>query len=200
MILVRNVAKIYNARMEEEKKNGVNDVVTFALVALLVVIPIRLFIAQPFVVKGASMEPTFQNGDYLIVDQLSYRFADPKRGDVIILRYPNDPSVFFIKRVIGLPNETVELLGSRIIIRKNGGEESVTLDQSFIEPARLANEYGVYELGPEEYFVMGDNRMASSDSRSWGALPARDIVGHAVVRLLPVTQIEIAPGSVVVEQ
>jgi len=186
--------------MEEEKRSAMEDVIKFALIALLIVVPIRWFVAQPFIVKGASMEPTFQNGDYLIVDQLSYRFHPPMRGDVIIMRYPKDPTVFFIKRIIGLPNETVELVGSHIVIQKNGDTPSITLDQSFLDPSRVSDEYAVYTLGADEYFVMGDNRNESSDSRSWGPLPRNDVIGHAVVRLLPVTHSGLFPGSAVLNQ
>lgn len=173
----------------------IDDLVRFALIALLIVIPVRVFIAQPFIVRGASMEPTFRNGEYLIVDQLTYRLAEPKRGDVIILRYPKDERVFFIKRVIGLPGETVEIIGDTIVVQKEGSP-SLTLDQSFIEPERLQSEFGVYVLDNDEYFVMGDNRRESSDSRSWGPLPQENIVGRALVRLFPPTELDLLPGTV----
>lgn len=183
--------------MNETKKDGVvDDLVKFALIALLIVLPIRVFIAQPFIVRGASMEPTFLGGEYLIVDQLSYRLSEPKRGDVIILKYPKDESVFFIKRVVGLPGETVEIIGEEIIIHPGSGIAPFTLNQNFIEPTRLQNEYGTYALQDDEYFVLGDNRRASSDSRSWGALPERDIVGKAFLRLLPLTRVDYLPGTV----
>lgn len=171
-----------------------DDLVKFALLALLIVVPIRIFIAQPFIVRGQSMVPTFQNGEYLIVDQLSYRFHPPARGDVIIMRYPKDPSVFFIKRVIGLPGETVELAGSKVLIEKTGSP-TLTLTEPYVASDRLENEYMTYTLGPTDYFVMGDNRIESSDSRSWGLLPQSDIVGRALVRLLPPTRISFLPGK-----
>lgn len=169
------------------------DVLFFALIALLVVIPIRWFIAQPFIVRGDSMVPTFHSGDYLIVDQLSYRFNEPTRGEVIIMRYPKDESVYFIKRIIGLPGETVELQGSRILIRR-AGDESITLKQPYLADVAHRSEYATYVLGADEYFVMGDNRDASSDSRVWGALPRHDIIGRAFVRLFPFTDVAYAPG------
>ncbi|MDZ4226125.1 MAG: signal peptidase I, partial [Patescibacteria group bacterium] len=94
---------------EEQRENIFTELLKFALVAVIIVVPVRLFIAQPFIVSGASMEPTFDNGEYLIVDELTYRFDEPKRGDVIIFIYPKDPSQYFIKRVIGLPTETVHI-------------------------------------------------------------------------------------------
>ena len=101
--------------MREEKSGW--ELLRFAIIALIVVIPIRIFIAQPFVVSGSSMVPTFEDKNYLIVDELSYRISDPKRNDVIIFRYPNDPKKFFIKRIIGLPNETIDIEGSVITIK-----------------------------------------------------------------------------------
>lgn len=182
--------------MNTIKKDGVvDDLVKFALIALLIVLPVRVFVAQPFIVRGASMEPTFHGGEYLIVDQLSYRFNKPQRGDVIILRYPKDESVFFIKRIIGLPGETVEIIGDKVVIQRGHDVEPITLDDTFIEPNRLQNEYGIYALSDDEYFVMGDNRRASSDSRSWGSLPRKDIIGKAFMRLLPVTRVDVLPGS-----
>lgn len=182
--------------MTPDKSAILDDVIKFALIALLIVVPLRWFVAQPFIVRGASMEPVFENGEYLIVDQLTYRFEEPERGDVIIMRYPKDPDVFFIKRIVGLPNETVELQGKRVIIRRGVNEESITLDQSFISADRMRDEYGTYALGEEEYFVMGDNRNESSDSRSWGSLPRDNIIGRPFVRLFPPTKIDFFPGTI----
>lgn len=181
--------------MEEVKEIHVtDDLIKFALIALLVVIPIRVLVAQPFIVRGASMEPTFESGEYLIVDQLSYHFESPQRGDVVIMRYPKDPSVFFIKRVIGLPGETVELAGNKVMISKTG-MKTITLTEPYVAPERLENEYATYTLGASDYFVMGDNRIESSDSRSWGFLPRKDIVGRAFLRLLPPSRVGVFPGG-----
>lgn len=186
--------------MEPERKGPLEEVITFALIALAIVIPIRLWIAQPFIVHGGSMEPTFESGEYLIVDQLTYRFEAPKRGDVIIMRYPKDPAIFFIKRVIGLPEETVEIAAKNVIIYPANGGAPVTLDESFLDPSREQNAYATYALGADEYFVMGDNRLESSDSRSWGALPAKDVVGRAIARLFPLNRVSIFPGFVSLPQ
>lgn len=188
-------AKLHNL-MDEKRDGFFDDIIKFALIALLIVVPIRWFIAQPFVVRGASMDPTFHNGEYLIVDQLTYRFDSPERGDVIIMRYPKDEKVFFIKRVIGLPNETVELQGKRIVIRSATGTEPLILDESFIDSSRKRDEYATYTLGPDDYFVLGDNRTQSSDSRSWGLLPRSDIVGRALLRLFPLDRIDAFPGKI----
>lgn len=177
-----------------ERDGVVDDLVKFALIALLIVLPIRLFVAQPFIVRGASMEPTFLGNEYLIVDQITYRFDEPERGDVVILKYPRDESVFFIKRIIGLPGETVELIGDKVVIQRPN-EPAQTLNETYIEPGRLQNEYGIYSLGDNEYFVLGDNRRESSDSRSWGVLTKDGVVGRAYIRLLPLSRIELLPGQ-----
>ncbi|MBU6310542.1 signal peptidase I [Patescibacteria group bacterium] len=171
----------------------IRDVIQFTLIALLIVVPVRWFIAQPFIVHGKSMDPTFTSGQYLIIDQISYRFEDPARGDVIIMRFPENESVFFIKRIIGLPGETVELQGSRVIIRAPN-TEPIVLAQPYLAGATFRPEYATYTLGDGEYFVMGDNRDQSSDSRVWGPLPERDIVGRVFVRLFPPATISLFPG------
>lgn len=174
------------------------EIITFVVLAVVIVVPIRLFVAQPFVVEGESMHPTFETGDYLIVDQLSYRFSDPKRGDVVVFRYPNDETVFYIKRIIGLPGETVSInAGVTTVTRVDGTK--LALDESYVvvDDVTLTQDYA---LGEGEYFVMGDNRPHSSDSRAWGALPERDIMGRAYVRLLPVQGFDLLPGAVTLTQ
>ncbi|PIR58175.1 MAG: signal peptidase I [Parcubacteria group bacterium CG10_big_fil_rev_8_21_14_0_10_38_31] len=151
-----------------EKKSlwvSVLEFIQFISIALIIIVPLRLWVAQPFIVHGKSMDPTFRNGDYLIVDELSYKFTEPKEGDVIVFRYPNDTKKFFIKRIIGLPNQTIEVEGKTISIEDN------------------------------EYFVLGDNRGSSSDSRVWGTVNEDLIIGKAFLRLWPVVSIDILPGQ-----
>lgn len=169
-------------------KRVLKEIVQFTLIALLIILPFRLFIAQPFVVSGASMYPTFNDGDYLIVDQLSYRLSDPQRGSVIIFKYPNDPSKFFIKRIIGLPGEKVVLENGVVTIN-----DTEVLDSSYVDKTQKDNLEVV--LSEDEYFVMGDNRAHSSDSRSWGPLPEEFIVGRPLVQLLPITGLSLFPGD-----
>jgi len=152
------------------------------LVALLIVVPLRLYVAQPFFVRGASMEPTFHNGDYLIIDELSYRFGSPDRGDVVVFRFPGDPSQFFIKRVIGLPGDTVEGNDGDISVTAVGGVET-NLEEGYIK-VETPDNFRI-TTGPEEYVVLGDNRGASSDSRRWGILPKENIVGKVLVTVWP---------------
>ncbi len=179
---------------EAPSENTFTEIVRFALIALLIVIPIRWFVAQPFIVSGVSMETTFANSDYLIVDQLSYRFKDPVRGDVIILQYPKDPSTYFIKRIIGLPGDTLAIHGHAITITNEENPEGFVLDEYYI-PTNINNGQHDITLGEDEYFVMGDNRDHSSDSRIWGVLERDEIVGRAFLRLFPLKQISVWPGD-----
>lgn len=181
--------------VSSDKGNSfLRELVNVALIAAFVVLPIRLFIAQPFIVSGSSMEPTFANGDYLIVDQLSYRFSDPHRGDVVVFKYPKDPSKYFIKRVIGLPGETITVQDGTTYISGGHLSDPITLNESFVTFPSFDNLR--ITLDENEYFVMGDNRRASSDSRIWGALPESNIVGRAFARLLPAQQAELLPGQI----
>lgn len=182
-----------NAEAPKEKPDDFWDLIKFTLIALVIVIPLRLFIAQPFVVSGESMYPTFDNGDYLIVDEISYRLGDIKRGDVVIFRYPRDPQRFFIKRVIGLPGETVQFDNETITITGVEHPEGLVWNEPYIVE-HSTGRFGV-TLAEDEYFVMGDNRNASSDSRVWGPLDKEYIIGRAAVRLLPVKEIGILPGD-----
>lgn len=186
--------------IHEEKREGlVSEIIRFSLIALIIVLPIRLFIAQPFIVSGASMETTFSTGQYLIVDQLTYHLEEPERGDVIIFRYPKDPSKFFIKRIIGLPGDTLSISGHDVTITNATYPNGFTLEEEYIldkKPLGMITE----TLGEEEYFVMGDNRDASSDSRSWGVLQRDKIVGRAFLRLFPVNAIDVMPGNFDIEE
>ena len=179
--------------MQSKTLDFLKELITFAIVALVIVIPIRFFIAQPFIVSGESMHPTFETGQYLIVDQLSYRFNEPQRGDVIIFNYPKNPSKFFIKRIIGLPNETVIIEENNVFIINNESGEKILLDEHYVVMEKESNLETV--LDDDEYFVMGDNRLASLDSRVWGPLEKDFIVGKAFLRLLPISKASITPGA-----
>ena len=166
----------------------------FLCIAIVIVVPIRLFIAQPFIVSGASMDPTFKDKQYLIVDELSYHLGDPLRGDVVIFKYPRNPKQYFIKRVIGLPGETVIVNGQgQVFIKDTDGNITLTLDEPYVE--HMKDDSVELKLGLGEYFMMGDNRSGSFDSRSWGAVDRELIVGKAFLRLFPLTEVAVLPGQ-----
>jgi len=146
------------------------ETIKIIVIALLIIIPVRAYVVQPFFVSGASMEPTFNNGDYLIIDELSYHFRQPERGDVIVFKFPQDPEQFYLKRIIGLP-------GGFVLNEEGWNRQGFTFGNIRVR------------LGVDEYFVLGDNRSASSDSRRWGPLTRNLIVGRVLARALPLSKV-----------
>jgi signal peptidase I len=154
------------------------------IIAVVAVIIVRMFVVQPFVVSGASMEPSFYNGNYLLVDELTYRFREPSRGEVIVFRYPGDNKSFYIKRIIGLPGEHVFIDQGKITITKTDGSTE-TLKEPYLGDMITSGTFE-RQINQNEYFVMGDNRNFSFDSRSWDKQLTHDgIVGIVKLRLWP---------------
>jgi signal peptidase I len=165
----------------------VGDLLKVLLIALAIILPIRYYVAQPFIVSGASMEPTFYTSEYLIIDELSYHLHLPERGDIIVFRYPKDNTQYFIKRIIGLPGETVKIIDNKVIVSNPQHPTGFALDEKYLPAGDTTFPYGdnTRTLGTSEYFVLGDNRLASSDSRFWGPVPSNDIVGKVFLRAFP---------------
>ena len=162
---------------------------------LAIVFGIRVYVAKPFIVQGVSMYPTFDSWHYLIIDELTYNLIrEPLRGEVIVFHYPGDPSRYFIKRVIGLPGETISIEGFVVHITKADGTK-LTLTEPYILPIKEKVDHFSITLSPGDYFVMGDNRAESADSRFFGPLARHFIVGRALVRLFPFTTIGYLPGT-----
>jgi len=166
------------------------EFIKFFLIAVLIVVPIRIWVAQPFIVSGSSMLPNFENGEYLIVDEFSYHFRAPVRGEVIIFRAPRNTSEFYIKRIIGLPEEKVEISDGAITIFNNEFPEGMELSEAYIKNISRDRDLSL-TLKPNEYFVLGDNRPMSSDSRVWGPLEENLIIGRAWLRLWPFNKVSI---------
>lgn len=179
----------------QKKEGTVGELLRFSIIALTLVVLVRFFIATPFIVSGASMEDTFETGEYLIVDQVTYRFNAPEHGDVVIFKFPQNPSKFFIKRIIGTPGDTVTIEKGKVYVRPAGSSEDIELDEPYIHEMRVTDAPLSMRLSEGEYFVMGDNRNASSDSRSWGVLPEENIIGRAFIRLFPLNKITVLPGE-----
>lgn len=174
------------AKVLAEGKALLFETIKIVILAAIIVLPIRYLIFQPFFVQGMSMEPNFESGDYLIIDEVTYRFRDPKRGEVVVFKYPKNPSQRYIKRIIGLPEETIEIKDGEVIVYS--GTESRALDETdyLFENTQTSGNIRV-SLDEDEYFVLGDNRTFSSDSRRWGALPRKNIVGMVFLRAWPFT-------------
>lgn len=179
-------------------EHALKEIALFLVLAVVIVLPIRLWVAQPFVVQGESMHPTFENADYLIVDELTYHFSQPQRGDVVVFRAPPNPKEFYIKRIIGLPGETVHINSGKVTVTKTDGT-SLTLNEPYavVEDATYTLDQ---TLGPDQYFAMGDNRPESSDSRIWGPLPRANIAGRVIFRLLPPSGFGTFPGKATLPQ
>ncbi|HYE22274.1 MAG TPA: signal peptidase I [Verrucomicrobiae bacterium] len=174
------------------------DFLKVIVVALLIILPIRYYIFQPFVVSGSSMEPNFSDGQYLIIDEISYRFREPKRGEVIVLRFPDDHKQYFIKRVVGLPGEKIQIDNGRVTLFNKENPKGVVLVEPYLpnqgltfpHNATLIGGKKTIQLDDDEYFTMGDNRLASSDSRDWGPLNRDEIIGKVFVRALPLAKFD----------
>jgi signal peptidase I len=182
------------------------EIVKVFLLALIFVVPLKMFLFQPFFVQGASMEPNFHNGEYLIIDELGYKetavglagynafavkpFKELKRSEPIVFRYPKNPSQYFIKRVVGLPGEKVEIKDSKITIFNAANPDGIMLDESqYLSSEVKTLGDMVQQLSDSEYFVLGDNRTQSSDSRYWGPVPKSDIIGRVLIRAWPVNRV-----------
>lgn len=164
-----------------------------ALISAAIIVPIRYFLIQPFFVKGASMEPNFHDKEYLIVDELSYRLGSPERGQVIVFRYPRNPQEYFIKRLIGLPGEQVQVKDGKVTIFNSAHPEGFALNESYL-PANLetySDSEDKVTVGPDEYYVLGDNRGASKDSRYFGILNRSFVTGKVLFRGWPFNEITV---------
>lgn len=164
------------------------DIIKVAVIALVLAGLVRYFLVQPFFVEGASMEPNFLDGQYLLIDEVSYYFKEVKRGEVIVFHYPLDTSKYYIKRVIAIPGETVEIKKGKVVIYNDDNPEGLFIDESYLQGVVITTGDVKKKLGRNEYFVLGDNRLASSDSRQWGALPRNDIVGRVWLRAWPISE------------
>ncbi len=162
------------------------ELIEVIAISLLAVFLIRNFLIQPFFVKGQSMFPDFQNGDYLIIDELTYRFRQPDRGEIIVFKFPLDQSNYFIKRIIGLPKETVEIKNGKIVVFNELNPDGFLLKESYIDEKQNSGSNLKITLTKDEYFVLGDNRSQSYDSRSWGTLNKDLITGIVRLRAWPI--------------
>lgn len=153
----------------------------------IIVLPVRFFLFEPFFVLGDSMLPNYENYDYLLIEKISYRFRQPQREDVVIFRPPVNPHVYYIKRVVGLPGETVKITGGQVAVANAQGQ-SVSLSEPYLGRQRTPGDYE-FNLGQGEYFVLGDNRSESYDSRRWGPISQGAIVGRVLVRVVPLREL-----------
>ncbi|MGZ3581600.1 MAG: signal peptidase I [Ktedonobacterales bacterium] len=170
---------------EQRGTRLLREVLEVAILTLLLFVVVHL-VVQNYRVDGPSMTPTLLNHEYILVDKATYALSKPQRGDVIVFAWPRDPSQDFVKRVIGVPGDTVQVdANGRVTV------DGVTINEPYVN--NLLNPYSpnTWTLGPNEYFVLGDNRGDSSDSRDWGPVPVRDIIGRATLVYWPFTQVHV---------
>ena len=196
MLDEENTSETENNIKNNRHVGGIKETLVFIwetakiiLISLAIIIPIRYYLVQPFFVKGASMEENFHDGDYLLIDEISYRFSEPQRGDVIVFRYPENKSQFFIKRIVGLPNETIEIKNNKVGIYNSEFPEGFSLQENYLVTSQETVGNLFIKLDEDDYYVLGDNRLQSSDSRRWGALNKSFITGRAFMRLWPISKI-----------
>lgn len=180
-----------NISMRREAVAFIWETVKVVVISLAIIIPVRYFLVQPFFVKGASMENTFEDGDYILIDEISYRFNDPQRGDILVFRFPEDHAQFFIKRIIGLPGETVEIKNDRVKIYNLQHPGGFVLDEPYLASGQHTLGDLRVKLDSNEYFMLGDNRLQSSDSRRWGPLNISLVTGRVFLRAWPVNKFEV---------
>lgn len=184
------------------------EIVKVFILALVIITPIRVFLFQPFFVQGASMEPNFENGEYLIINELGYKetdiriggkelfsvssFKNLERGDTIVFKYPKDPKQYFIKRIVGLPGEKVKVSNGKVYIFNKENPDGFVLDESGYLSEQVTTPGDlVQQLSETEYFAMGDNRFYSHDSRAWGPLDEKFVIGKVSIRAWPLNRASI---------
>lgn len=168
------------------------EFIKVAVLAGVTIAFVRYFLFKPFYVKGASMEPTFLDREYLIIDELSYRMHEPHRGDVIVFHYPNNPKEYFLKRIIGLPGERIKIAEGQVVIYNNEHPEGFLLNESYLpKDLQTDSDPTPRAIGQGQYFVMGDNRPNSFDSRRFGTVDESLIVGRTWLRGWPLSRMSV---------
>lgn len=183
------------------------DVVFNIVVIVAIVAGIRTFLVSPFQVEGHSMDNTLADGEYIVINKLTYILGDPDRGDIVVFRPPNDPNKFYVKRVIGLPGDTVDIRGGKVYVKPAGADRSTELEEPYLDPENAGNTFprvpsdgaassARYVVPEGRFFLLGDNRKNSHDSRSFVVdgkpepyVADADIKGRFWFVVLPITKI-----------
>lgn len=178
----------------KKEKNFLATTATFFLELIKIVIlagvtigVVRYFLFKPFYVKGQSMEPNYLEKDYLIIDELSYRFREPQRGEVVVFKAPITNKDFYLKRILGLPGERIKIEDKKVIIYNDDHPQGIVVEELYLDENTSGSI--IQTLGPDQYFVMGDNRDSSYDSRRFGPIDRKNIVGRSLLRGWPFTRV-----------
>jgi len=168
------------------------DLIKTALVVAIIAIIIRLFLIEPFIVQGSSMEPNLYNYDYLLIEKISDNFKDNyQRGSVIVFHPPNQPGQNYIKRVVGLPGEEIFIRDSQVVVQNSQNPKGFTLEENYLETDETTEGSISIKLGPDQYYLLGDNRENSKDSRSFGPVSKDSIIGRAWIKAISKTGAEV---------
>lgn len=167
------------------KKSALTEITESIIIAVLLATVIRLFVLQPFYIPSGSMEPNLRINDRIIVSKINYRFTEPQRGDIVVFKYPLDPTRDFVKRLIGKGGETVALKNSKLYI---DGKE---IPENYLPTGLRFEDFGPVRIPEGHYLMLGDNRNSSDDSRVWGPLPKDHIVGKALLIYWPLDRLEL---------
>lgn len=169
------------------------DTIETVVIALAIFVVIYLFLVQPHQIKGNSMYPNFYDGEYILTDKISYRFSSPRRGDVIVFKAPKNHELDYIKRIVGLPGETVMVKSGKVYINNQLLSEIYLSSEVFTNNGTFLHEGQNYTIPSGEYLALGDNRPHSSDSREWGTIKSDEIIGRAWFRYWPFNRISFVP-------
>lgn len=179
------------------------DIIETVVVSAAIFVILYLFVMQPHRVEGESMYPTFHTKDFIFTEKVTYRFNEPKRGDIVVFKPPGDKyqGKELIKRIIALPGEKIKVEAGQVTIYNQDNPNGRVLQEDYLKPSvrtdtqAFLREGEVKELGADQYIVMGDNRGNSSDSRYFGPITKEEIVGRAFVRLLPLNKMSLINGA-----
>ncbi|MDZ7798640.1 MAG: signal peptidase I [Patescibacteria group bacterium] len=161
------------------------EVLKVVVISLAIIIPVRYFLIQPFYVRGASMEPNFHDNEYLIINELTYRFSQPERGDVVVVNEKEKAGGYIIKRIIGLPGEKIVIQEGKVEVYSHSDSKGKILEENYLDKNTKTSGNITIRLKNNEYYVLGDNRSSSLDSRSIGPIIKDQIVGYAWLRAWP---------------
>lgn len=165
------------------------ELIKVAILAAVTIGLVRYFLFKPFYVKGQSMEPNFYEKDYLIIDEISYRFREPQRGEVVVFKAPVTNGDYYLKRIIGLPGERIKIDGGKVVVYNDENPQGMVVEENYLDGKETVGLLSPLTLGTDQYFVLGDNRGASYDSRRFGPVGKEDIVGRVWLRGWPLPRV-----------
>ncbi|MCL6479667.1 MAG: signal peptidase I [Peptococcaceae bacterium] len=170
---------------DRPKKSTLREIMESLIIAVVLALLIRTFVFQPFYIPSGSMEPTLQIQDHIIVNKFGHKIWGLKPGDIVVFKYPVDPKRDFVKRLIAMPGDKVEVRNSKVYV--NGK----ALSEEYLPPGLKYEDYGPVVVPENSYWMMGDNRPSSEDSRKWGALPKENVIGKAMLVYWPLDRIRL---------